>query len=462
MLLTRTGEAGGGAGGASYGSPRPRNGCPRRVPARRLGGVITGASARAVTRTDVPVPDEARGPLLTSRAVVLLAVVTAWTLVPSVVASPRLVQALTLALLALVANALWWHLPALRWCAPLGLLALLLLCGTLSIAHFGTPSELVDAVSFALLLLGCAVLAATAGPADVRQLSRGIVLLAVAELAVGAASSLLGLPAPWGYLGTAGSTFEINQLVPALDGRATGTMAHPIPFGTLLALSALLGLSPALRWPLAVRLLVVAAGTSGVALSGSRSAALTLLVAVVVATLLPGALRISAAARTVLVLGAVGSVLLVDPGSLRVVTSVQGTGSLTHRLGALDAADRLADRPAVQTLLGSGTGALRDLFDAGFLQLDGFFAVDNQFVATFATAGLVGALALVGLVVTGLLSGDRGTRPAAVLLVAMFLSFDVLEWHSTAVLTVVLLLLGYRSAPDRTELPATAPVGALR
>lgn len=398
-------------------------------------------------RTHVPVPDAVRGPLLTDRAVVLLATVTAWTLVPSVVASPRLVSVITLALLALVVNALWWHLPSVRWCAPLGLLAVLLLCETLSIAHFGTPDELVRAASFALLLLGCALLAATAGPADVRRLARGIVLLALVELAVGAASSLLGLPAPWGYLGTAGSTFEVNQLVPALDGRATGTMAHPIPFGTLMAVSVLLALTPALRWPVAVRLPMVAAGTFGVALSGSRSAALSLLVGLLVATLVPGALRLSAAARTVIVLGAAGALLLVDVASLRVVNSVQGTGSLTHRLGALDAAERLAERPLPQTLLGSGAGSLRDLFDAGFLQLDGFFAVDNQFVATFATAGLIGALALVALVGVGLVGGHRGTRPAALLMVVMFLSFDVLEWHATALLAVVLLVLGYRQAP---------------
>lgn len=443
---------------SSSGRPHARPTCLLRVTApaeqlsatregRTLGCVITGASALALPRTGNPVPPAVRGPLLTDRAVVLLVTVATWTAVPSVVASPRLVSVLTLALLALVGNAVWWHLPALRWSAPLGLLTALLLCGTLSIAHFGLPADLVRAASFGLLLLGCALLAASAGPADVRLLTRGIVLLAMAELAVGAASSLLGAPAPWGYLGDAGSTFDVNQLVPALEGRATGTMAHPIPFGTLMALSVLLGLSRALRWPSLVRLLVVSAGTFGVALSGSRSAALSLLVAVLVATLVPGALRLHPAARTLIVLGAVATLLLVEVSSLRVVTSVQGTGSLTHRLGALDAAQRLADRPPLQTLLGSGTGSLRDLFDAGYLQLDGFFAVDNQFVATFATAGLIGALALVGLVMAGLLRGDRGTRPAALFLVLMFLSFDVLEWHATAVLTVVLLVLGSRRAP---------------
>ncbi|TWH71544.1 hypothetical protein JD78_00041 [Modestobacter roseus] len=401
-------------------------------------------------RPGPPPPEEPGGPLLTSRGTVLLTVMAAWTAVPSVVASPKLNWLITLLLLALVANALWWHGARLRPSGPVALVAVLLLCGTLSVAHFGTLADLATAASAALLLLGCAVLAASAGPADVRRFSRGVMAIAVVQLVAATASALLGTPAPWGYLGAAGSTFEVNQLLPELGGRATGTMAHPIPFGTLMAVSVLLALSPVLRWPLTLRLLAAAGGAFGVVLSGSRSAALALLVAVFVAALVPGALRVQPVARTVVLLGAVVALLTVEVGSLRVVTSLQGTGSLTHRLGALDAAERLAERPLAQTLLGSGTGSLRDLFDAGLLQLDGFFAVDNQFVATFATAGLVGALALIGLVAAGLLHGHRATRPAALLMVAMFLSFDVLEWTATAVLTVVLLTLGTgRGLPEQ-------------
>lgn len=422
--------------------------------------MITGALARpAVWRTGPPLPGVPGEPQLTRRGVVLLAVVAAWTAVPSTVASPKLTWLVTLGLLALVANALWWHQLHLQWTARVGLVAVLLVCGTLSMLHFGTLAELATATAAGLLLLGCALLAATAGADDVRFLARGLMALALVELVAATASALLGVPAPWGYLGEAGSTFEVNPLVPELSGRATGTMAHPIPFGTVMALSVLLALSPVLRWPTSLRLLAAAGGTFGVALSGSRSAALSLLVTVLVATLLPGALRLHPVARTVVLLGSVAAFLSVQVGSLAVVTSLQGTGSLTHRLGALDAAERLADRPLAQTLLGSGTGSLHDLFTAGLLQLDGFFAVDNQFVATFATAGLLGVLALAALVVAGLVGGHRATRPAALLMVSMFLSFDVLEWNATAVLTVVLLVLRpERGAQD--DPPAPSPAGA--
>ncbi|MGY1727486.1 hypothetical protein ACI79J_10995 [Geodermatophilus sp. SYSU D01062] len=413
--------------------------------------MTTGTGAGTIPRIGAR-EDTAPEPLLTRPGLVVPAVVAAWCLVPSLAAGPRLNWLLTGALACLVANALWRHARSLRWPWPVTLVAVLLLCGTLSTSHHGTLTGLVTHGSGALLLLGCALLAANAGPADVRLLGRGLVVVGLAELAVGLASTLFGTPAPWGYLGTPGSLFETNPLLPAVGGRVTGTMAHPLPFGALLALTALLALLPVLRWPVPARLLVGAAGCGGVVLSGSRSAALALLLAVAVAMLTPGVLRIGPLWRTVAVLVSAGALLTVQVGTLPVVAGLQGTGSLTHRLGALDAAVRLFGRPPAETLLGSGTGSLPDLFDAGYLQLDGFFAVDNQFVATFGTAGLVGVAALAALVVSGLRRGQRATRPAALLLVVMFLSFDVLEWNAVAVVAVALLVLG-TARPSRDGEP---------
>jgi hypothetical protein len=53
-------------------------------------------------------------------------------------------------------------------------------------------------------------------------------------------------------------------------------------------------------------------------------------------------------------------------------------------------------------------------------------------------------------VVVGLLRGDRATRPAALVVVVLFFSFDVLQWNATAVLLAVLLGLG-RHGRTRTE-----------
>jgi hypothetical protein len=82
------------------------------------------------------------------------------------------------------------------------------------------------------------------------------------------------------------------------------------------------------------------------------------------------------------------------------------------------------------------------LFAQGFLQQDGFFAVDDQWVTTFAVAGAVGLAALVAAVLFGLVHGTGPTRPAVLVPVLMFLSFDLLEWRATAVLFGVLIALG--------------------
>jgi hypothetical protein len=403
------------------------------------------------------------GPLLTRPGAVLVVVVAAWAAVPSLVAPPKLTWAVLAVLLVLVLLALWQHRRTVRWTTPVTLVTLVLLCGTVSSVHYGTLVELITGTATAALLVGCTLLAVASGPGEVRLLARGLVLLALVELAVALATSSLGVPAPWGYLGGAAPAYDVNQLVPALGGRSTGTMAHPIPFGTLMALAAALCLTRATGWPVAVRAVVGAAAGYGLAMSGSRSAAVVLCAALLAAVLTPGAMRIGTAARIAIVLAAVGVVLRLQDARHALVSSLEGTGSLTHRLAALDAAERLLDRSLAQTLLGSGTSSLDDLFDAGLLQLDGFFAVDNQLVATFAVAGLVGLAALVAALAIGLLRGDPQVRPAALLLVGMVLSFDLLEWNATAVLLIALATLGSaarpaRSAPGADLLPRPAPV----
>jgi hypothetical protein len=195
-------------------------------------------------------------------------------------------------------------------------------------------------------------------------------------------------------------------------------------------------------------------------MSGSRSAAVVLCVAVLVAVVTPGVLRIGTAARVAVLLALAGGALYLQGKQLTALESLQGTGSLTHRVAAWDAAVRLLDRPVVQTVLGSGTGSLDDLFAAGFLQLDGFKAVDNQLVATFAVAGVVGLAALVGLFVVGVFRGDPAVRPAALLMIGMTMSFDLLEWNATAVLLIALATLGSAVRPARAvpEAPAAEAV----
>jgi hypothetical protein len=412
--------------------------------ARNVGGLSAARSTRSLDA------DAARGPLSTRPAAVLVGVLALWTLVPALALPTKVRWALTAAVIAVVLNAVYHHVDRVRWTAPVTLISVLYLSSTLSVLHHGTPPDMIDGLLTGVLLVGVLLLATTCGRADVLFVARGIIVLGLAELLVALLEAFAGVAAPWGYLGSGQSVVGTNPLLPFIDGRSMGTMAHALPFGTLMATAAVLAMFT--RWTRwwQWRLLTVVALSFGVLLSGSRSAVLAAVLAIALGVFLPGRrhavlVRFAAVVTTAIIL------FTVDLSELPIFTSLEGTGSLEHRLGALEAAGRLVDRPILEMLFGSGAGSLSELFASGFLQVDGFFAVDNQLVQTFAVAGLVGLLCLLGVVVLGLARGDRSTRPAALCVFAMFFSFDILAWQSTALLFVVLAGLG--SAP-----PSSAPV----
>jgi hypothetical protein len=393
-----------------------------------------------------PTPQPSSG-RLSRPSTVLGAVLVLVTFVPTSRVSGTVAWALLgLAVLAVLACA-GLHAPRLRWSAPAVLLLAVGAAAALSTVQHGTLPDLLRGALTTVLLAGCCLLAAHCTPADRDVVVAVVMALALAQLAFAAASAFLGLPAPWGLLGEAGSVFGSNELLPAVGGRTTGTMAHHIPFGTLMAAAAALA-ATARRLRPVPRLVLTAACASGVLLSGSRSAALVLLAGLLAGLLWPGATRTGAAGRVVVLLAAGVAVLVSDVPAHPALTSLEGTGSLTHRLGALEAVGRLLGRPLPETLFGSGEGSLLTLYADGLLQRDGFFAVDNQLVTTFALSGLVGVLCLVAAVGVGLLRGDRSTRAGALVVVLMFASFDTLEWTSTAVLLAVLVALGAARAPD--------------
>jgi hypothetical protein len=410
----------------------------------QTGPVTTPGLLRDRSRTGPTPPSSGR---LSRPSTVLGAVLVLVTFVPTSRVSGTVAWALLgLAVLA-VLTCVALHAPRLRWSAPAVLLLAVGAAAALSTVHHGTLPDLLRGLLTTALLAGCCLLAAHCTPADRDVVVAVVIALALAQLAFAAASAFLGLPAPWGLLGEAGSVFGRNELLPAVGGRTTGTMAHPIPFGTLMAAAAALA-ATARRLRPVPRLVLTAACGSGVLLSGSRSAALVLLAGLLAGLLWPGATRTGVAGRVVVLLAAAVAVLASDVSTHPALTSLEGTGSLTHRLGALEAVGRLLGRPLPETILGSGQGSLRTLYADGLLQQDGFFAVDNQLVTTFALSGLVGVLCLVAAVGVGLLRGDRSTRAGALVVVLAFAFFDTLEWTSTAVLLALLIALGTARAPD--------------
>jgi hypothetical protein len=423
----------------------------------RDGSVRTGRSQR------FPGGQPDREPLSTRPAAVLLGVLTVWTLVPAQALPTKVRWALTVAVIAVVFNAVLAHTDRMRWTAPVTLVGVLSLCSTLSVLHHGDAPDMFDGLLTGVLLVGVLLLATTCSRSDVRFLIRGLIGLALVELAVALLSTFAGVAEPWGYLGTGETSLGANPLLPALGARSLGTLAHPLPFGLLMGAGAVLALFTPWTRHWQPRLAVASALTAGILLSGSRSAVIAAVIAVVVGLLLPAGrsrkaatLRLGAAVATAAVL------FTVDVGNLAVFSSLEGTGSLEHRLGALDAAGRLMGRPLLELFFGSGGGSLVALYADRYLQTDGFLAVDNQLVQTFAVAGLVGVVCLLALVVLGLVRGDRGSRPAAVFMLVMFFSFDVLTWESAAVLFTILVALASAGPPVPAHLLGAArePAGA--
>lgn len=123
------------------------------------------------------------------------------------------------------------------------------------------------------------------------------------------------------------------------------------------------------------------------------------------------------------------------------IDTLVGSGSYTHRLGALESIPGLVSRDWSDLLLGSGDGDAGRLFRLGILQDDGFEAVDNQFVLLLAEAGVIG-MGLYLTVLLGPLVAQATPNWLRVLLptiLAMSLIFDVLAWTSN--LTVFVLFI---------------------
>jgi hypothetical protein len=202
--------------------------------------------------------------------------------------------------------------------------------------------------------------------------------------------------------------------------RVAGTARHPIEFG--LAMAAVLPI--ALHFAAHARTLVARWGSrvSSVLIAGaiplalSRSAVIALaLVAVIIVPTWPSSRRWGAAAALaamVVTLSLIAPAVLPEIGGL--LAQKEGTGSLETRANATDVAFELINE--------------RPLFGHGFSsEFDSPVVIDNQYLVTTIETGVVGLVALLGLVGAGVVAGrrvravsrDPSTRDLAQSLVAM-------------------------------------------
>lgn len=239
-----------------------------------------------------------------------------------------------------------------------------------------------------------------------------------------------------------------SEILPSLT-RAQATFGHPLPFAFMLLLATALVLGRAIQIRPPVRLGLVALLLAGIVASGSRSALIIAVVLVLFSltrrSWLSAMVGVYAMFTIIVALAAFGFF------SSRVVETFTDSGSVSHRLGAFDAAQRLwADQGTPTILFGNGFGSPQRLFEAGLLQTDGFTAVDDQLVLTLATGGLAALLLLIVWILLPFLKGEPQFRAAIMAGVGMFLSFDLLAWPSS---------FGLLAAVLGMALPRRASVG---
>ncbi|GGL87379.1 O-antigen ligase family protein [Nakamurella endophytica] len=395
-------------------------------------------------------------------AVIVSAAVGVFTYIPDFLAprSTTWVAGVLFTLLFVMILALYRRPP--RWPAVTISLALFWVVVFVGGVRYGTGLDYTETAFTLAMVASLSAVVSTFDRRDVGILVGGILVVCGIQLAFAVAETFLGLSAPRGYGTRSGSTFDVNELLP-WTGRAPGTFGHAIPLGLFMAVAALLVLFHLRRLRLSVRIGMAALFVLGLMLSGTRSALLSVVIALLFGLCSSRLTRHYLAWRLATCLAALGFGVFSGVSELVSSLGLEGTGSLDHRLAALDALDKLFGRSVPELLFGSGAGSISRLFDLGLLQTDNFTAVDNQWVTLFALGGFVG----VGCVVGALVASFRGipptVRPALISMFLMFFSFDLFDRLSTLVLFVAILgcgSLGRWRAEEEDRRPAPGAAGS--
>lgn len=315
------------------------------------------------------------------------------------------------------------------------------------------PGAMFQFVLHAVIGLAFLVIGLAANPDERRMITRFVIGLAAVQ-AVYAVIEVIALP-PVLWASPVPSTFATpfsrlsSEIVPGLL-RAQGTFGHPLLLSMFLAVAMAL----TARYTFTdsrTKIVLTAVFLLGALATGSRSTLLIMVVLILFAygrqqmSLLRGVL-IGAASVALLYLGGFFGSSIVDRFS--------DSGSVSHRAGALDAVPRLLSQPFEQVLIGNGWYSREYLFDRGFLQLDGFLAVDNQFVSLLVTAGLLGVALFAAIIVASIWVAPAVLRPALFAAFAMYVVFDVNEFPAPwAMLALLLGLASCKCGSRTTEMP---------
>ncbi|MFT4050806.1 MAG: O-antigen ligase family protein [Microbacterium sp.] len=320
---------------------------------------------------------------------------------------------------------------------------------TLVAAASSSPQGAALKIAVALLLALFAVLARRASLTTRAYAPTLIALVVTSQVLLGATETFLGMNAVWPRPdGTDNLTSRVNHLAPFLPGRVLGSTSGPIPYGTLCAIGII-----ASMWMIFERhrkryWLVLAISFGGLLMSGTRSAALAVIVVVGV-----WFVTRSTASRPVVVVaaltGAMVFLISTDVVTLFGLEDFEDTRSYSHRTEVISSIGAVLTKQSFWAVLfGNGDDA-RDLLTNGVIvTTEDVLVFDNQLVRELAASGIVGTLMLAIAIAKGIRLGDGLSRMILIFLTMMFMSFDALTWRVVMVF-FVLSCVGPLGTPTR-------------
>lgn len=290
----------------------------------------------------------------------------------------------------------------------------------------------------------CVLLAALAARIDQarrRLVLRGVLWIALGESAIGVVTLLTHATPIWGYRG---NLDPVNHLLGDGVNRMQGTMGHPIVFGMLVGLAALIAWVNEVGLGRRSRMFWLSAMAVALVLSGTRSA----IAATVACVALHLLLRRSVAfwLRNLMLGAAVAGILAVlDLGVAARLQALIQSGSWIHRMASLESIPALLGRPTASALFGSGFGSEATLFRDGLIPLTyGLPVVDDFWVYLLGTTGVIGFSVIAAALLVALGRAHRQGAVVIAFIVAMGFSFDLFVWLFAGVLISLLLPLGER------------------
>lgn len=276
---------------------------------------------------------------------------------------------------------------------------------------------------------------------DLRVLADVVLVLVVVHTVYGALEQSGTVGAVWDLRQKSLETIEYraNILLPWLAGRSQSSFGHPILFATFACFAVLVLTHAGLRERRRRYAVGAVVGLVALGLSGTRSAAVALIVALVAYALTN--IRWRRLFGFVIGTGAVGiAALLVNlPQLLALDSRFESSVSYIHRSLVAGSWAALWAQDDVVKWLGHGAGAIAELFRSGIVRgASKLLYFDNAFISLFALSGLV-ALLLFCASLLGSLHGGSLAIAVATVVATMGFSFDEQQWQ------LALLMLAFGS-----------------